>query len=132
MASSQTQLWQAYEGCGPREDSETIIRRSTDSLLSPDLTLAERARAYCERGLAYGRTDRDARAIGDYTSSIELGDPVDDAHAFWLCLSHFYRGWALEALGRHRAALEDFATALRIDAEQCQFLTWRDQEQPSQ
>ena len=132
MASSQTQLWQAYEGLGPREDSETIIRRSNDRLLSPDLTVAQRARAYCERGLAYARSDRDALAIGDYTSSIELGDPVDEAHAFWLCLSHFYRGWALEALGRHHAALDDFATALRIDPEQCQFLIWHDQGQSSQ
>lgn len=65
--------------------------------------------AYQMRGAAWQKMRQYQKAINDYTSVIELGDPLFQASG------HFNRGVAQMMAGRYSEAITDFSGAIAID-----------------
>jgi tetratricopeptide (TPR) repeat protein len=78
-----------------------------NSVLEADPSYHE---AYRVRGSLHLLQQRFDRAIDDFTTAIERG--ASDVES--LCQCHYLRGMAAQELGRHRAAIADFGTAIDL------------------
>ncbi len=93
------------EDCVQTEDIDLAISDFTAEIESGKLQSHELARAYYNRGSAYGDLGEYRRAIADYDAALQI-DP-DDADAY------NNRGNVYSNLGEHRRAIEDYDQAVR-------------------
>jgi lipoprotein NlpI len=96
----------AEDPCSSGPDPDEKIAACTAVLLHGNLSAADKARAYNNRGNAYDEKDQEDLAIADYSTALKI-DPK-------FAIAYRNRGRAYNAQGKYDLAIRDFSAAVRI------------------